>query len=162
MVVAAGDTGARMLYSDEDKIDRFGIHSEPHLKTDWNYRLLLTNNYVCHLLMVEAATCEAVAPLRSKYDGAQDHDLHPAAARRPWPPHEIHHVAEILYHWRKSETSTASRSPSKSYAVEAGGGRRRATIWSGAGSRQVVAPLQQLDSVSSALESSTLTPRSRS
>ena len=75
MLLAAGNTGARALYSDEDKVDRAGIRSEPHLKTDWNPRLLLGNNYVCHLFMARAEVLRELGPLRAKYDGAQDHDL---------------------------------------------------------------------------------------
>ena len=119
MLLAARNTGARMLYSDEDKIDEFGHYSEPHLKTDWNYRLLLTNNYVCHLLFVEAKTLRAAGPLQKKYDGAQDHDLI-LRLSEVLKPTEIHHVPEILYHWRKSAGSTASVQSAKSYAVDAG------------------------------------------
>ena len=119
MVLTARHTGAPVLYSDEDKIDRYGALSEPHLKSDWNYRLALTNNYVCHLLMIEAATLKAIGPLRSEYDGAQDHDL-VLRLFEAVGPGGIHHVAEILYHWRKSATSTASQQSSKSYAVDAG------------------------------------------
>lgn len=119
MLLAARHTGAPVLYSDEDKIDRYGLLSEPHLKSDWNYRLLLTNNYVCHLLMVDAATLRAVGPLDSRHDGAQDHDLvlrlFEAVGARG-----IHHVPELLYHWRKTAGSTAAQQSSKSYAVEAG------------------------------------------
>ena len=75
MVGAALSTGARMIYSDEDKIDDFGRFSEPNLKSDFNYRLLLAQNYICHFLMVEAETLRQVGPLKSIYDGAQDHDL---------------------------------------------------------------------------------------
>ena len=35
-------------------------------------------------------------------------------------PADIHHVPEILYHWRKSAGSTASVQSAKSYAVDAG------------------------------------------
>lgn len=119
MVLTARHTGAPVLYSDEDKIDSHGALSEPHLKSDWNYRLALTNNFVCHLLMVERATLAAVGPLQSKYDGAQDHDL-VLRLFESVGPHGIHHVPEILYHWRKSANSTASQQSSKSYAVEAG------------------------------------------
>ncbi len=119
MMLAARNTGARMLYSDEDKIDEFGNYSEPHLKTDWNYRLLLTNNYICHLLMVDAATLRAAGPLQRRYDGAQDHDLILRLSEQ-LKPADIHHVPEILYHWRKSAGSTASVQSAKSYAVEAG------------------------------------------
>ena len=119
MMVAARNTGARMLYSDEDKIDEYGNYSEPHLKTDWNYRLLLTNNYICHLLVVDAAALRAAGPLQKQFDGAQDHDLILRLSEQ-LEAADIHHVPEILYHWRKSAGSTASVQSAKSYAVEAG------------------------------------------
>ena len=119
MMIAARDTGAKVLYSDEDKIDRFGNYSEPHLKSDWNYRMLLACNYVCHLLVVEAESLRAVGHLRAAYDGAQDHDLILRLSEAVEPA-RVHHVAEVLYHWRKTDNSTASQQSSKSYAVEAG------------------------------------------
>lgn len=119
MVREARRTAAKLLYSDEDKIDDFGRFSEPNLKPDWNYRLLLSQNYVCHLLFVEAQTLRAVGQLRTKYDGAQDHDLILRIAEKVAPA-EIHHVAEVLYHWRKTPGSTASAISAKSHAVDAG------------------------------------------
>ena len=119
MLLAARNTGARMLYSDEDKVDRFGYFCEPHFKTDWNYRLLLTNNYVCHFLMVDAAALREVGPLNPRYDGAQDQDLVLRLAER-LDPAEIHHVPEVLYHWRKTAGSTASAAAAKPYAISAG------------------------------------------
>lgn len=107
MLLAARNTGARMLYSDEDKVDQRGFYSEPHLKTDWNYRLLLTNNYICHLLMVDAAALRAAGPMQERYDGAQDHDL-VLRLSETLPASQIHHVPEILYHWRKAPNSTAT------------------------------------------------------
>ena len=47
MVNAAQRTGAKLLYCDEDKIDDQGVFSEVNLKPDWNYRLLLSQNYIC-------------------------------------------------------------------------------------------------------------------
>jgi len=119
MVLAARQTGAPVLYSDEDKIDVHGNLSEPHLKSDWNYRLALTNNYVCHLLMIEAETLRRVGPLRSNYDGAQDHDL-VLRLFETVGSDNIFHVSEILYHWRKAPNSTAAQQSAKNYAVEAG------------------------------------------
>ncbi len=119
MLLAARNTGAKLLYSDEDKVDQYGNLSDPHLKTDWNYRLILSNNYICHLLFVEATTLRQVGPFRPAYDGAQDHDLI-LRLSEAIPATQIHHVPEILYHWRKSATSTAGLQSAKSYAVEAG------------------------------------------
>lgn len=119
MMEAAIRTGAKILYSDEDKVDNAGRFSEPHFKTDWNYRLLLEQNYVCHLLLVKRSHLISVGPLRSEYDGAQDHDLILRLAEIT-PEAEIHHVPEILYHWRKTECSTAAASGNKTYAAPAG------------------------------------------
>jgi GT2 family glycosyltransferase len=119
MTDAAARTGAKVLYSDEDKIDADGRLCEPHLKPDWNYRLLLSFNYVCHLLMVERAHLRKLRGLRSAYDGAQDFDLVLRLAEITEPA-QFAHVAEVLYHWRRSGGSTAAASANKAYAVEAG------------------------------------------
>jgi GT2 family glycosyltransferase len=119
MTDAAARTGAKVLYSDEDKIDRDGKLCEPHLKPDWNYRLLLSFNYVCHLLMVERSHLRKLRGLRSAYDGAQDFDLVLRLAEIT-DPADFAHVPEVLYHWRQSGTSTATASGNKAYAVAAG------------------------------------------
>ena len=119
MVEAALRTGARVLYSDEDKVDKEGYYLEPNFKPDWNYRYMLGVNYVCHLLFVERSALGEVGPLRSKYDGAQDHDLI-LRLSEVVPRELIHHVPEVLYHWRKTPNSTASDISHKSYAVDAG------------------------------------------
>jgi O-antigen biosynthesis protein len=119
MVREALRTGAKLLYSDEDKVDEMGVFSEPHFKPDWNYRLLLGMNYVCHLLMIEAELLRKVGHLDSGCDGAQDHDLLLRLSEKA-APKDIHHVPEVLYHWRKTEASTASSGAAKPYAVRAG------------------------------------------
>jgi GT2 family glycosyltransferase len=119
MMEAAQRTGAKLLYSDEDKIDDYGRFSEPNLKPDWNYRLMLSQNYVCHFLVVAASVMKRVGPLRSQYDGAQDHDLVLRLSEQI-DPAEICHVPEVLYHWRKTPGSTATAIGAKSYAVDAG------------------------------------------
>lgn len=119
MLAAALRSGAQVLYSDEDKIDDNGLFSEPNFKPDWNYRLLLSQNYVCHLLFVERTLAERVGPFRSECDGAQDHDFILRLVEKV--RHDrIEHVPEVLYHWRKTPTSTASSGEKKTYAVTAG------------------------------------------
>lgn len=119
MIRAARRTGARLLYSDEDKIDQAGYFREPNLKPDWNYRYVLGCNYVCHLTMVETATMRAVGPLKRDYDGAQDHDFILRCAEL-LDHRLIHHVPELLYHWRITPNSTAANVSNKQYAVNAG------------------------------------------
>ena len=119
MVEAALKTGAKVLFSDEDKIDDFGRYSDPNLKGDWNYRLMLAQNHVCHFLVVEAATLLMAGPLRSEYDGAQDHDL-VLRLSEIVDPARIVHVPEVVYHWRLTPGSTSTDISAKSYAVDAG------------------------------------------
>jgi GT2 family glycosyltransferase len=119
MLAAALRTGAQMLYSDEDKIDDDGIFSEVNFKPDWNYRLLLALNYICHLLMVERKQLDKVGTFRTVYDGAQDHDIILRLCE-VIPHDKIVHVPEVLYHWRKTPASTATSGSTKTYAVTAG------------------------------------------
>jgi GT2 family glycosyltransferase len=119
MMRAQAATGARLLYSDEDKIDRSGALSEPHLKPDFNYRFLLELNYICHFVVAEAALVRAVGLFNPLYDGAQDHDFLLRVTEMV-PAAQIHHVAEILYHWRKTATSTAGAGAAKPAAASAG------------------------------------------
>jgi O-antigen biosynthesis protein len=107
MLRAQAATGAKLLYSDEDKIDRSGALSEPHFKPDFNYRFLLDVNYICHFVLVEADFVRRVGALERRFDGAQDHDFL-LRLTEILHPEQIHHVSEILYHWRKSASSTAA------------------------------------------------------
>ncbi|MDO4294089.1 MAG: glycosyltransferase [Eubacteriales bacterium] len=106
-----------VLYSDEDKCDgearRF---YEPHRKTDFDAELLLTNNYICHFLVMDRGLLQRLM-LRPEFDGAQDYDLVLRACRAGAV---FVHVPRVLYHWRCHEDSTASNPQSKSYAYEAG------------------------------------------
>ncbi|TLU72701.1 glycosyltransferase family 2 protein [Lichenicoccus roseus] len=115
MVREALRTGAKVLYSDEDAIDEFGGLSEPKLKPDWNYRLLLGNNYIGSLLMIDRPLLMRADLLRTNYDGAQEHDL----LLRLWEacePGQIGHLAEILSH-RRTGSVLSTRQPE---AIEAG------------------------------------------
>ena len=119
MIRTAQRTGAKLLYSDEDKIDQAGYFLEPNLKPDWNYRYMLGCNYVCHLTVVETATMRTVGLLKKEYDGAQDHDFI-LRCSEVLSPSQIVHVPELLYHWRITPNSTAADVSKKGYAVDAG------------------------------------------
>ncbi|MDD2705320.1 MAG: glycosyltransferase family 2 protein, partial [Acidocella sp.] len=120
MLRAQHATGAKLLYSDEDKIERSGTLCDPHFKPDFNYRFLLDVNYICHFVMLDAAVMRQAGGLDAKLDGAQDHDLLLRLCEM-LVPEEIHHVPEVLYHWRKSGSSTAAAgSGAKPKAVQAG------------------------------------------
>lgn len=110
-----------MLYSDEDKCngDRSEYY-EPNLKEKFNLDLLLTNNYICHFMVMKRELIQELK-LRGEYDGAQDFDLVLRAADRLSDREEcIAHVPKVLYHWRCHTSSTAENPQSKLYAYEAG------------------------------------------
>ena len=69
--------------------------------------------------MIDTATMRAVGALRRDYDGAQDHDFILRCSELL--DHAlIHHVPELLYHWRITPGSTAADISNKLYAVDAG------------------------------------------
>ncbi len=109
------------VYSDEDKCDtRAERFYDPNFKPDFNPDLLLSNNYICHFLMVRADVMKKLL-LRAAYDGAQDYDLLLRLAilsRRTGQ--KILHTPYVLYHWRCHEDSTAVNTESKRYAYDAG------------------------------------------
>ena len=110
---------ARLLYSDEDKCDESGQnYYEQNIKTGFNFDFLLSNNYICHFLLMEAELMKSLG-FRSDYDGAQDYDLILRAVSTVRET-EIVHVERVLYHWRCHALSTAGNSASKLYAYEAG------------------------------------------
>ena len=57
--------------------------------------------------------------LDRRFDGAQDHEFL-LRLTEMLEPEQIHHVPEVLYHWRKSARSTAAGSAAKPAAARAG------------------------------------------
>lgn len=110
---------AKIIYSDEDKIDTKGKRSDPHFKSAWNPDLFYSQNYVCHLAVYDAEIISAIGGFRTGVEGAQDQDL----LLRCLPyvkSHEILHIPRVLYHWRMIEGSTAMASSEKGYTTDAG------------------------------------------
>lgn len=113
---------AIFVYSDEDKMDGAGMRFfEPNFKPDFNLDYLMTNNYICHFLVMKADVMKQLM-VRPDMDGAQDYDLILRAVLYGMRRGEEHfgHVSKILYHWRCHQASTADNPESKRYAYEAG------------------------------------------
>jgi GT2 family glycosyltransferase len=110
------DPSLDLVYSDEDKMDTEGRLCEAHLKPDWSPDQLLSQNYVCHLMVVRRSLLEKLGGLRSEFDGSQDHDL---ALRVTEITDRIAHIPEPLYTWRKVPGSAAA-DDSKQFAWAAG------------------------------------------
>ncbi|MBP3204347.1 MAG: glycosyltransferase [Lachnospiraceae bacterium] len=119
-------TYLQFLYSDEDKCDTGATRFyEPNRKENFNFDLLLSNNYICHFLVMKRELLRNLQ-FRSEYDGAQDYDLILRAATElrflstPAKERLVAHIPRVLYHWRCHDTSTAQNPQSKRYAYEAG------------------------------------------
>lgn len=111
----------QLIYTDEDKCsgDRSRFY-EPNVKGGFNFEMLLTNNYICHFMVLKRELIQELK-LRKEFDGAQDFDLAlRAAGRLEGREEEIINIPRVLYHWRCHESSTAENPMSKLYAYEAG------------------------------------------
>jgi GT2 family glycosyltransferase/SAM-dependent methyltransferase len=105
-----------ILYSDEDKIDEHGRRYDPFFKPNWSPDLILSENYVAHLLVCRRELVIQAGAFRPGFDGSQDHDL---ILRLIEKSDRIFHIPRILYHWRAIASSTASVSTQKTYAAAA-------------------------------------------
>jgi GT2 family glycosyltransferase len=107
---------ADLLYSDEDKIDEQGRRYEPFFKPDWSPDLLLSENYICHLLVLRQDLASKIGFLNPDCDGSQDYDLILRASEQATA---VEHIPKVLYHWRAGIQSTAVTIQNKSYALDA-------------------------------------------
>lgn len=99
---------APVLYSDEDRIGPDGRHTDPAFKPDFDPELLLSVNYVCHLLVAERRLVLEAGGLREGFEGLQDHDLVLRLLERVGAA-GIRHIPRILYHWRINPASLSAR-----------------------------------------------------
>lgn len=110
--------GARMFFSDEDKLAPDGQRVEPYFKSDWNPVLMLGQNTFSHLGVFDTALLREVRGFRPGLEGSQDHDLVLRCSERLGPD-QIVHIPHVLYHWRLTPESTAGSVDAKPYAREA-------------------------------------------
>jgi GT2 family glycosyltransferase len=92
-----------LIYSDEDKLADDGFEA-PVFKPDWSPDFFLSYNYLGHLTAVRRDLVEKAGGFRSEFDSAQDYDL---LFRVIELTNRIHHIPRVLYHWRRSESSSA-------------------------------------------------------
>jgi GT2 family glycosyltransferase len=107
---------ADLIYSDEDKLTERGFDS-PIFKPDWSPDYFLSCNYVCHFTLIRRELVKQVGGFRSEFDGAQDYDLFLRVTERT---NRIHHISRVLYHWRRTLTSTADNIQCKPGMLDAG------------------------------------------
>ena len=107
---------ADLIYSDEDKLTERGFDS-PIFKPDWSPDYFLSCNYVCHFTLIRRELIKQVGGFRSKFDGAQDYDLFLRVIEQT---NRIDHIPRVLYHWRRTLTSTADNVQCKPGMLQAG------------------------------------------
>jgi O-antigen biosynthesis protein len=107
---------ADLIYSDEDKLTERGFDS-PIFKPDWSPDYFLSCNYVCHFTLIRRELVKQVGGFRSRFDGAQDYDLFLRVIEQT---NRIDHIPRVLYHWRRTLTSTADNIQCKPKMLEAG------------------------------------------
>ena len=111
------DPAIDYVYSDEDKTADGVTFYDEFLKPDWSPERLRSQNYCCHFSVLRTSLVREVGGFRQGYDGSQDHDLILRVTERA---RAIHHIPDILYHWRVIPGSAAGELEAKPYAVEAG------------------------------------------
>jgi glycosyltransferase involved in cell wall biosynthesis len=107
---AINETGADLLYSDEDKIDKHGNRKNPMFKPDWSPDLLRSQMYIGHLFVFTKDLFIKAGQFRLGFEGSQDYDL---AFRMSEIAEKISHIPKVLYCWRELESSTSLNPYSK-------------------------------------------------
>ena len=106
-----------LIYSDEDKLNKYGRRCYPHFKPDWSPDTLLSLNYICHLAVLRRNIMNEIGGFTVGLEGAQDYDLF---LRFTEKTNKIYHISKILYHWRMVEGSTSMNINNKDYANDKG------------------------------------------
>ncbi|MEI6107197.1 MAG: glycosyltransferase [Opitutae bacterium] len=109
---------AAFFYSDEDKISEDGRRYDPYFKPDFLPDLFHGQNCLSHLSVIRTDLIREAGGFRAGLEGSQDWDLALRILEK-LPPGQVHHVPEVLYHWRAIEGSTALAVGEKDYSVTA-------------------------------------------
>ncbi len=116
--LAIAESGAKVLYCDEDSFHANGDYGQPSFKPDFNRDLLYCHNCITHFLVVQKEAIGQIGVCAEDVAGAQDYDLVLRALAAGFEPY---HVPHILYHWRIHEGSSNNGNVgNKPYAIEAG------------------------------------------
>jgi len=111
----AADPELDVVYSDSDKLTLKNIRADPFLKPDWSPVYALGAMYIGHLLVVRTSVAEAAGGFDPAYDKIQDFEFMLRVSERT---DRIHHIPEVLYHWRAIPGSIAAGTEQKSGVPE--------------------------------------------
>lgn len=105
------DPAIDIVYTDQDKWDEAGNVVDNFFKPDWSPVYFLGVMYVGHLLVMRRSLFQRIGGCDSRYDKVQDYEL---MLRASEATNRIHHIRQILYHWRTVSGSIASSIDAKS------------------------------------------------
>lgn len=106
------DPSVDLLYTDECCLEWDGRRVDPFFKPEFSPDLLLSMNYMGHLVVARTSLVRQVGGLRPAFDGSQDYDL---VLRLTERTNHIAHIADILYLWRRTPDSTSDTPEAKPY-----------------------------------------------
>lgn len=104
-----------LIYTDEDKLSMGGLRLRPVRKQAWDPSLLLSYNYICHLVVCRSNLIHAIGRLRPGFEGSQDYDF---LLRITELTSRVVHIPKILYHWRMIPGSAAALIDAKAKAFD--------------------------------------------
>ncbi|MFZ1221265.1 MAG: glycosyltransferase [Chthoniobacterales bacterium] len=100
---------ADIFYSDEDRWSAEGKRHAPFFKPEWSPELLCSSMYIGHLTAYRRSLVDQIGGFRKEFDLSQDYDFALRATERA---RAIHHIPQVLYHWREHpESGSAGGKP---------------------------------------------------
>lgn len=108
---------AGVIYSDRDMLNAQGYRFMHLFKPGYSPELLLSMNYMFHLMVYRKDIIDRVGGVREEFEGSQDYDL---ILRVSELNPVIHHIPKVLYHWRQSNISISLEHDAKKYVYASG------------------------------------------
>ncbi len=116
-LVALGDPGLDIVYSDRDLLTPENFRTEPTFKPGWAPETLLSGNYMFHFTVYSRELAQRLGGFRKEFEGSQDLDL---ALRAAETDPAVAHIPLMLYHWRQQPESMAMFPERKPFIFDAG------------------------------------------
>lgn len=90
--------GAKIIYPDDDHIDRHGRRSSHHFKPEWNYDFQLSANYIGAACLISTAHLIKAGGLQQRQDGTAHAFDVTLRCIEGLLPQDIVHVPHVLWH----------------------------------------------------------------
>ena len=110
---------AQVVYSDEDMLAPDRTRHKPYFKCDWNPELLLSQNYLQHLVAYRAERLRNFGGFAAERGDAQEHDL-ALRLTQGLEASEVVHIPHVLYHSREADHGGPQRDEAQLLSTQAG------------------------------------------